>query len=292
MMQIPVFYDDGVSLPPDRFISLSKPGRLMSIIKQEAECQLLPFMKISEHDLCLVHDNDHVEGVLSGRIANGFGDIDTAITEQVLIANGAFVAAAEHALQNGGVVFAPVSGFHHAGPNRCGGFCTFNALAIAAKRINTLGDRVLILDFDGHFGDGTQEFIDKGIVSNVLTTHLSRSHGFVNARQSVSVALEEIAKNPAVVFYQAGADSHINDSFGAGYFSHDEWVSRDEQIFTACRDAGVPIVWNLAGGYNGKDTILLHYSTWRTAKRVYLRTEPPALKNRPVTASSERGAPD
>lgn len=292
MIQIPVFYDDGISLSPDRFISLSKPGRLMNIIKQEAECQLLPFKQITEHDLCLVHDKDHVEGVLSGRIANGFGDVDPIVTEQVLMANGAFIAAAEHALQSGGVAFSPVSGFHHAGPSRCGGFCTFNALAVAAKRINTLGDTVLILDFDGHFGDGTQEFIDKGIVDGELTAHLSRSHGFVNARQSVAAALEEIAKKPSIVFYQAGADSYVGDPFGAGYFSHDEWLDRDRKIFAACRDLGVPLVWNLAGGYNGKETILLHYSTWRTAKQVYLCTEPPVLKNSPSTVSSESGAPD
>lgn len=292
MRQIPVFYNDNISLSPDRFISLSKPGRLMNIIQQEAECQLCPFEPISQAELTTVHDADYVKGVINGQLANGFGDTDPAVAKQVLHANGAFIAAAWHAYEHGGVSFAPVSGFHHANPGHAGGFCTFNALAVAAKRINEVGGRVLILDFDGHFGDGTQAFLDQGLVDERLTTHLSRSHGFINSRQAVAVALEEIKKKPDVVFYQAGADSHNSDPFGAGYFTHDEWVERDRRIFTACHDLGVPLVWNLAGGYNGKETILLHYSTWRTAKQVYLCTEPPVLKNKPSIVSSESGAPD
>ena len=44
---------------------------------------------------------------------------------------------------------------HHASENRCGGFCFFNTVAIAAITAARQGRRVLIVDWDVHYGDGT-----------------------------------------------------------------------------------------------------------------------------------------
>lgn len=46
---------------------------------------------------------------------------------------------------------------HHAYPDRASGFCVFNNVAIAAASLTKKGKRVLIFDFDGHLGDGTNE---------------------------------------------------------------------------------------------------------------------------------------
>jgi acetoin utilization deacetylase AcuC-like enzyme len=45
---------------------------------------------------------------------------------------------------------------HHAWPERAAGFCFFNNIAIAVKKLVNEGKRVLIFDFDSHHGDGTQ----------------------------------------------------------------------------------------------------------------------------------------
>lgn len=46
---------------------------------------------------------------------------------------------------------------HHAGREKSTGFCFFNNIAIASQRLVNEGKKVLIIDFDGHHGDGTQE---------------------------------------------------------------------------------------------------------------------------------------
>lgn len=46
---------------------------------------------------------------------------------------------------------------HHASREKASGFCFFNNIAIAAQRLVNEGKKVLIIDFDGHHGDGTQE---------------------------------------------------------------------------------------------------------------------------------------
>jgi acetoin utilization deacetylase AcuC-like enzyme len=50
---------------------------------------------------------------------------------------------------------------HHAGIDRASGFCFFNNIAIAAQKLVNEGKRVFIFDFDGHHGDGTQNFFYK-----------------------------------------------------------------------------------------------------------------------------------
>jgi acetoin utilization deacetylase AcuC-like enzyme len=55
-----------------------------------------------------------------------------------------------------------------------------------------------------------------------------------------------------LLLYQAGADSHINDPLG-GYLSTEAMRLRDDTVFKAARQAGVPVAWNLAGGYQRAD---------------------------------------
>lgn len=72
---------------------------------------------------------------------------------------------------------------HHAYRDRASGFCLFNNVAIAAQKLVNEGKRVLILDFDGHLGDGTSHiFYD---TANVMYWSLHQypafpGHGFVD----------------------------------------------------------------------------------------------------------------
>ena len=46
---------------------------------------------------------------------------------------------------------------HHAYPSHAGGFCVFNNVAVAVRQLVEEGKSVLIVDFDGHLGDGTEK---------------------------------------------------------------------------------------------------------------------------------------
>lgn len=72
---------------------------------------------------------------------------------------------------------------HHAYPNMASGFCLFNNVAIAAAKLRNEGKRVLILDFDGHLGDGTSEMFyndDQIMYWSIHQYPAFPGHGFVN----------------------------------------------------------------------------------------------------------------
>lgn len=70
---------------------------------------------------------------------------------------GAAILAAS-LVRDGGVVFSPASGTHHARPGRASGFCFFNAPVLAILGLLDAGlDRILYVDIDAHHGDGVQD---------------------------------------------------------------------------------------------------------------------------------------
>ena len=100
-----------------------------------------------ESDLLLVHGQMHVEHVRR----------DAHLYEIASLAIGGAIRASEIALAGEpafGLIRPPG---HHASPNSCWGFCYFNNIAIAIKRLidSREIERALIVDFDLHFGDGT-----------------------------------------------------------------------------------------------------------------------------------------
>jgi acetoin utilization deacetylase AcuC-like enzyme len=97
-----------------------------------------------EEDIRKVHGREHVERVKAK------GLYDTAA-----LAAGGAICAAELALQ-GEPAFALIRPpGHHASANRAWGLCFFNNMAIAVQKIRPQAPRVLIIDIDLHFGDGT-----------------------------------------------------------------------------------------------------------------------------------------
>jgi acetoin utilization deacetylase AcuC-like enzyme len=138
-------------------------------------------------------------------------------------------------------------------------------------------DQVLIIDGDGHYGDGTADIIDlldfEGRVVNITRPDIGKpvqSHWNTEMWRSFAKDLIQSVK-PGIILYQAGADAWDLDPYGAGYLSKEGLAARDRGIFTAARDAGVPLVWNLAGGYADpmQDTINIHLQTLAISDEVY-----------------------
>ncbi|WP_323172711.1 class II histone deacetylase [Natrialba sp. PRR66] len=140
--------------------------------------------RATDGQLHRVHEPAHVDSIEAfcaaggGRITGGTG-ANEATARAARHAAGAAAAAAEHALEHGleTVPYACVrpSG-HHAQPAQVDGFCFFNNAAVAVEQVlaDATVDRVAVLDWDVHHGNGTQEiFYDR---ADVLTISVHNDH--------------------------------------------------------------------------------------------------------------------
>ena len=187
------------------------------------------------------------------------------------------LGAASFAFETG-VACAPVSGFHHAGYAAATMFCTFNGLMVAAvgllraRRVR----RVLILDCDFHCGNGTEEIIDRlGLASEVENATFGRWYRTRSKAKLYLQQLERIVERFSefdLILYQAGADVHVDDPLG-GVLDSEQMRQRDRIVFEAAKRAGVPLAWDLAGGYQVpiSKVIRLHMATMEECVRTYAR---------------------
>ena len=112
--------------------------------------------------LARVHSDEHLDRIAATAGKPSMLDPDTFTSpeshEIALLAAGATVQAAEHALRTRDVAFALVRPpGHHAERNTAMGFCLYNNVAVAAAQAIASGlARVAIVDIDVHHGNGSQ----------------------------------------------------------------------------------------------------------------------------------------
>jgi acetoin utilization deacetylase AcuC-like enzyme len=164
---------------------------------------------------------------------------------------------------------------HHAERNRAMGFCIFNSVAIGAAHAMAVHgvERVAIVDFDVHHGNGTEEIFsnDPGVLMvstfqhplypysgfnnpapNMVNVPLAAGSGSEEFRAAVSErwlpALE--AWRPQLILFSAGFDAHREDPLAGLQFVEADyaWVTR-ELVAVAERHAQGRIVSMLEGGY-------------------------------------------
>lgn len=124
----------------------------------------LPVRPAERSELVAVHDPAYLDGIAAmSESGGGALDPDTVLSggswDTALVTAGAGLAAVE-ALQAGRGDAAFVVGRppgHHAERERGMGFCLVNNIAVAAAALIRRGERVAIVDWDVHHGNGTQD---------------------------------------------------------------------------------------------------------------------------------------
>lgn len=253
---IPVFFDPRQHTDANESFSPSagKPAQVVESWKQLGiPLRFHPVEPASPELLALAHSREYVDGGLAGRLPNGFGNTLPEVAATLPWTTGSFVSAAVHVARHGGVAASPTSGFHHAHYDGGGGFCTFNGLVVAVRALQTRGlaRRVGILDCDVHFGDGTTEILERLQVPDVHHWTFGAQYGAPEQGEQFLAALPEVLagfERCEVVLYQAGADPFVDDPLG-GVLTNDQLRRRDRLVFQHFARVGIPVAWNLAGGY-------------------------------------------
>lgn len=157
------------------------PARLNAVlarVREEPGVQLMQAEAATRERLLTVHSAAYLAG-LEAMSARGGGALflDTVLSRDswaaVLGATGAVVAAVDHALASRGHSFAAIRPpGHHALAARGMGFCLVNNVVVAARHAQTAGpERVLIIDWDVHHGNGTQALVETDPTVRYVSLH-------------------------------------------------------------------------------------------------------------------------
>jgi acetoin utilization deacetylase AcuC-like enzyme len=169
-------------------------------------------LPLSEEPLSLIHTMEYIQHVKNLCAKSLPLDPDTQTSPGSFNAALYSVAATIKASEIGGFAVVRPPG-HHAYPDHGSGFCLFNNMAIATEQFVRNGKRVLIIDIDGHLGDGTE-------------------HIFYSSNSVFYWSLHQ--EN---VFPPAGTIDQIGDGNGAGYTINIPLpiLARDDMYLTAVR---------------------------------------------------------
>ena len=235
-----------------------------------------------------VHDAAYIESVRAmAERGGGWLDLDTAVSpdsyEAALLAAGAGIMAVDRALRTGEKAFLLVRPpGHHACPKQGMGFCLFNNIAVAAAHaLEEKGlERVLIVDWDVHHGNGTQamfyseprvlffsmheagHYPGTGMTREVgsgaaagftVNVPLQPGEGDGAVLQAFDTLLLPLARafKPQLVLVSAGYDPQAGDPLGDLCFSQSsfQWMAARLQQLTGEVGAAGPVCF-LEGGYS------------------------------------------
>jgi acetoin utilization deacetylase AcuC-like enzyme len=283
------------------------PMRKFDLVRAEIERAALPVRieepaPASDVDLLRVHTADYVRAIATGEpralAQSQKFPWSPLLAEAVRYTNGGCIAALEAAL-DAGVAGNLASGFHHSHADHGEGFCTFNGLVVAYESARAHGrlSRALVVDLDLHYGNGTAslcasrpELFNLSVYGNWYRANTA--HRDVDAERADDTAncwsapvpnaasgaqyLEIVERalgqaieraKPQAILYQAGADPYREDPYSPLDVSLEDLYARDLMVFEACKRAGIPCAWVLAGGYT-KDVskvVAVHVGTARAA---------------------------
>ena len=295
--------------------------RLYLDIEQEPELSQLvcyPLRAVSDEEICRVHSELYLRQILDHAVnPNPYSyDADTYLTPEsphvARLSAGGCLALADilmtGEIDSGFALVRPPG--HHAEIGRGTGFCIFNNIAMTAQHLIDRHElsRILIIDFDVHHGNGTQDIFYQ--TDQVLTLSIHQNNLFPFTGKSIEIGqgeglgyninipvppqfgdaeyscifgtiVQNVVENylPQVILVSAGYDAHEDDPISqtnittAGYYAITQALSH----FAKSIDAR--LLFLLEGGYN--------LDSLSKSVRASLR----ALSNPPIGSPSFRHAP-
>ena len=240
-------------------------------------------IEVSSNILTLVHTEEHVANMVNAYKNKNVFNSDMVYSSQsyeaASVAVGAGIVAID-GIKNGKIdrAFCAVRPpGHHATPTQAMGFCIFNNIAISARYAQSVGyKKVMIIDFDVHHGNGTQDTFYEDDTVFYFSSHQSHTYPGTGAESEIGVGkgkgytanfllsansrddvLLDIYKNklphiidtfnPDIILVSAGYDLHESDPLAQLNIST-EGIRKMVRMILDSKD--VPFVFFLEGGYD------------------------------------------
>ena len=245
-------------------------------------------------DLALVHTPEYLAKVQQGRLSREeIAQMEIPWSREIvegfrLMAGGTLCAARMALHRPFDIVVHLGGGFHHASCNQGEGFCMFNDVAVAIRRLKAEGAiaRAAIVDCDVHDGNGTATIFTGEASVFTFSMHQLHNYPALKPPGSLDIALDDqttddeylaelqealprvFRARPQMLFYLAGADPYEDDVLGGLRLTKEGLRRRDRAVLEAAHAACVPVVVTLAGGYarHVQDTIDIHVATVEEAR--------------------------
>ena len=277
-------HEPGIHHPesPDRLRSIA--AKLNVTDFENLHCFESP--KIKLETIAMMHDPKYIDSVLKSIPERGSIqlDADTILSsgsgEAILRAAGGVCAAIDDVLKNdaSNAFCGMRPPGHHAEFSQSMGFCIFNNIAIGARYAQRFHgiDKVAVIDFDVHHGNGTQHMFESDPslfygsshqfpaypgtgkssetgVGNIVNVPLKPGSGSSLFRRAyIEIILPQLKKfNPDLLLVSAGFDAHIDDPLCNLNLETEDfiWVTRELMLVAdECCDGR--LVSTLEGGYN------------------------------------------
>ena len=247
--------------------------------------------------LCLAHDPDYVERVMTGTLSTKeIRQIGLPWSEEfarrVQFSVGATLGASRAALKDG-VSASLGGGTHHAMHAEGQGYCVYNDTAVVARVLQAENSvhRVAVVDCDVHQGNGTAQITHKDESIFTFSIHGEKNFPFRKFPSDLDIGLADgtedeayllalasglekvLAFKPELVFYLAGADVHKDDKLGRLALTAPGIVARDRLVLDTFRKENIPVVVTMAGGYgrNIDTTVAIQFETIKLAVNAYVQ---------------------
>ena len=277
----------------DHKFPIKKFGELFKLLQSDrivSEKNLHIPSPASLEDLARVHTHEYIEKISNLTLSQeeekklGFPMVPS-VRQRSFVATGGTILAAQLAL-NEGLACNTAGGSHHAFANSGNGYCVFNDVAVAAKKLITEHyiKNILIFDLDVHQGDGTAKIFENDENVFTLSIHSKKNYPLNKQLSNLDIELDEGIKDDEYleivfnaleemnkkkfdyVFYVAGVDVHEDDRIGKFKISTEGIKKREELVIHNFYKKRVPLCGVLGGGYN-KDfnqLVYLHSLLHRT----------------------------